>query len=122
MKDYTSPIETIMSNIIKTNEEQLEDSMLLSIEREIGFKVDKEELIKALKYDRKQYEKGFEDGLKSVLDKITEEIEQLPTNTRINWDGCCPCIDYPEIEYVDVSKAALLSIIDKYKAESEDKK
>lgn len=56
-----------------------------------------------------------------VLDKIRAEIEHLPTKTRINWDGCCPDIDYPEIEYVDVTKNMLLSIIDKYKAESEDK-
>ena len=50
-----------------------------------------------------------------TLDKIRAEIEQLPTNTRTNWDGCCPDIDYPEIEYVDVTKAKLLEIIDKYK-------
>jgi len=56
-----------------------------------------------------------------VLDKIKAEIEQLPTNTRINWDGCCPDIVYPEIEFVDVSKAGLLEIINKYKAETEGK-
>lgn len=54
-----------------------------------------------------------------VLAKIRAEIEQLPTKTRINWDGCCPDIDYPEIEYVNVTKNKLLSIIDKYKAKSE---
>ena len=57
--------------------------------------------------------------LDNVLDEIDEEIEQLPTNTRTNWDGCCPDIDYPQVEYVDVTKDKLLSIIDKYKAESE---
>jgi hypothetical protein len=57
--------------------------------------------------------------LDNVLDEIDEEIEQLPTNTRTNWDGCCPDIDYPQVEYVDVTKNKLLSIIDKYKAESE---
>ena len=56
-----------------------------------------------------------------VLDKIRAEIEQLPIKTRMNWDGCCPDIDYPEIEYVDVTKNKLLSIIDKYK-ESEPQK
>ena len=55
-----------------------------------------------------------------TLDKIRAEIEQLPTKTRTNWDGCCPDIDYPEIEYIDVTKNKLLSIIDKYKAESEE--
>ena len=54
-----------------------------------------------------------------VIDKIRAEIEQLPTKARINWDGCCPDFDYPEIEYVDVGKKKLLSIIDKYKAEIE---
>lgn len=54
------------------------------------------------------------------LKEIRAEIEQLPTKTRINWDGCCPDIDYPEIEYVDVTKDKLLDIIDKYKAESEE--
>ena len=49
-----------------------------------------------------------------VLDKVRAEIEQLPTKTRTNWDGCCPDIDYPEIEYVDVTKDKLLDIIDKY--------
>lgn len=55
----------------------------------------------------------------AILDKIRAEIEQLPTKTRINWDGCCPDIDYPEIEYVDVTKDKLLKIIDKHR-ESED--
>ena len=59
--------------------------------------------------------------LKETLDKIRIEIEQLPTKTRTNWDGFCPDIDYPEIEYVDVSREQLLEIIDKYKAESEEK-
>lgn len=65
------------------------------------------------------YLDGYDKGLE-VVDKIRAEIEQLPTKTRINWDGCCPDIDYPEIEYVDVTKNKLLSIINKYKAESEE--
>ena len=48
------------------------------------------------------------------IDKIRTEIKQLPTKTRTNWNGCCPDIDYPEIEYVDVTKDNLLKIIDKY--------
>lgn len=57
-----------------------------------------------------------EDKIK-VLDKIRAEIEQLPTKTMINWDGCCPDFDNPEIEYV--TKINLLNIIDKYRSESE---
>ena len=54
------------------------------------------------------------------LEKIRTEIEQLPTHTRTNWDGCCPDIDYPQIEYVDVTKDKLLSIIDKYMEECDE--
>ena len=68
-----------------------------------------------------QYEAKLKADMVAILDKLKAEIEQLPTNTRINWNGCLPDIDYPEIEYVDVSKAGLLEIINKYKAETEDK-
>ena len=81
MKDYASPIEMITNSIIKSNEEQLEDCMLFSVEREIGFKVDKEELIKALEYDRNQSEKGFEDGLRSAVDWIPVS-ERLPEDNK----------------------------------------
>ena len=54
-------------------------------------------------------------NVNDALDELRAEIEQLPTKTRTNWDGCCPDIDYPEIEYVDVTKKRLLEIINKYK-------
>lgn len=65
--------------------------------------------------------KEYEEPNTDVLDKIRAEIEELPTKTRINWDGICPDPDYPEIEYIDATKKQLLQIIDKYKSESEVK-
>jgi len=59
---YESPIEKIVSDIQKADEENL----MFTVESSIGYAIDKEELIKALQYDRKQYEKGYEDGRKSV--------------------------------------------------------
>ena len=44
-----------------------------------GIFVDKEELIKALQYDRNQYVKGYSDGRASIVDeleKIKAEIEK----------------------------------------------
>ena len=79
-----------------------------------GFEVG---LTKAV-FPKDQYEARLKADMVAMLDKMRAEIEQLPTKTRINWDGCCPDIDYPEIEYVDVTKNKLLSIIDKYEAES----
>jgi len=58
---YESPIELIyhetFPKLIKQQEELIMHGCL-----DIGVYVDKEELIKALKYDRRQYEKGFADG------------------------------------------------------------
>lgn len=42
-----------------------------------GINVDKEELLKALAYDRQQYEKGFADGRKSTKIDAIEEIDRL---------------------------------------------
>ena len=54
---YESPITLINKEI----QFSLEDEVYKAVEQ-IGIKVDKDELIKALKYDRGQYEKGYEDA------------------------------------------------------------
>lgn len=54
---YESPIELIQKQM------QLDlESKIMSAVQEVGISVDKEELIRALKYDRGQYEKGYADG------------------------------------------------------------
>lgn len=55
---YRSPIEIIYGGI----EAQIENDVLKAVHR-IGVNVNKEELLKALQYDRKQYSKGYKDGL-----------------------------------------------------------
>ena len=76
---------------------------------ECNFDIAKDEVIEAAtKRIMEQIER------QNPLEDIKAEIEQLPTKTRTNWDGCCPDLDYPEIEYVDISKKELLSIIDKH--------
>lgn len=54
---YESPIA-----IITTEMESSIDDEVLRVTQKIGVNVDKDELIKALKYDRGQYEKGYADG------------------------------------------------------------
>lgn len=62
---YESPIElittTIMSEIAKHQEEQVMRAV-----QGVCVNVDKDELLKALAYDRQQYQKGYEDGLKNA--------------------------------------------------------
>ena len=54
---WKSPIDTIYHDV----EYEFENDVLKAIQK-VEIVVDREELIKALNYDRKQYEKGFADG------------------------------------------------------------
>jgi len=54
---YESPIA-----IITTEYQSSIDDEVLKVTQKLGIDVDKDELIKALKYDRGQYEKGYADG------------------------------------------------------------
>ena len=57
---YKSPIETIWSDIEHDYGERF-DQMVLTAVQSVGIRVNKEELAKALAYDREQYRKGWED-------------------------------------------------------------
>lgn len=54
---YESPIELIYGKM----KNQL-DNDIYNVVQSYGIKVDKDELIKALEYDRNQYEKGYADA------------------------------------------------------------
>lgn len=79
--NWESPITKIYGDIHNEIVRQDEENCAFAIEQAIGYKVDKEELIKALQYDRNQYDKGYNDGRKETfveeLKKIKEEIEEL---------------------------------------------
>lgn len=69
---YESPIE-IFSNQIRLEQ----DGNIYKAVLEQDIIVDKDELIKALRYDRDQYDKGYRDGRNSVLQKLREMMEEL---------------------------------------------
>ena len=80
---YVSPIQTIASQIEMTRENEI----LKAVQR-VGIDVNKDELLKALEYDRKQYQegfrkgydKGYEDGVNYALGKIQELVKGGDTN------------------------------------------
>ena len=45
------------------------DDMVFGAVAEVGIEVDRDELIKALAYDRQQYEKGYVDGYRAAKDE-----------------------------------------------------
>ena len=57
---YKSPIEVVVKNF----QMQMENDIYKAV-REFDIDVDKEELLKALEYDRNQYERGYYDGLEA---------------------------------------------------------
>lgn len=67
--NYQSPIELIHRGW----ETKVEDDIFKAI-LNYGINVDKDELIKALEYDRDQYEKGYADGCRGAMDRIKAEV------------------------------------------------
>ena len=59
---YKSPVEIIYGQM----QQQMDGDILRAVQN-YGITVDKEELIKALAYDRNQYDKGFQDALDFIV-------------------------------------------------------
>lgn len=73
---YESPIEAICKGM----RSEFENNCYKVIQ-DYGIVVDKEELIKALQYDRNQYEKGYADGLLHMAGEwISVEDDDKPKN------------------------------------------
>lgn len=72
---WESPINImeIQEPIIEQLNNEREEMVLKQIWK-IGVDVNKEELIKALQYDRGQYEKGYKDGYANGIDRFAERI------------------------------------------------
>ena len=76
---YESPITYHINEIYDKQMVERENSILVTVSESIGVDVNREELIKALNYDRDQYKKGYADAkaeYESMLDKIQAEIGQ----------------------------------------------
>lgn len=82
---YESPIKltnTIMDNIVKRVREE-GDKKIYECIANYGIDVNKEELEKALRYDRQQYEKGYVNGRADAemqlleLDNMDEVVRKL---------------------------------------------
>lgn len=85
---YKSPIDIMYGEMRMTI-----DNDILKAVQEYNITVDKEELLKALQYDRDQYKKGFADGTRAmirVLDRL-REMKRKPIEL---------CYDIPLIDSI----------------------
>ena len=75
---YKSPIELLVDNIqyqiVKQQDEEIYKAVCHYVPN-----VDKEELIRALNYDRNQYERGYADGKADAMPRWIPVTERLPT-------------------------------------------
>lgn len=71
---YESPIQLMVQQI----EMQKDEQMMKAIQK-VGINVDKEELAKALTYDRNQYDKGYKQGWNNAIDEFVKFANTLPT-------------------------------------------
>ena len=74
---YKSPI-SIYETAMQTIMEQRENAIFAKVQDAFDVQVDKEELIRALKYDRNQYEVGYRDGKADAATKWIPVSERLP--------------------------------------------
>lgn len=86
---YKSPVTSVFDDIKMEIVKHQEHDMYVAVQK-YGINVDKEELIKALQYDREQYEKGYDDAVKHITDSIIKKL-------RIKQRGCLDLYD----EYLD---------------------
>lgn len=86
---YISPLELTIRRISEELIEKQEGQVLQAI-YEQGITVNKEELIKALAYDRHQYEQGFRDGQKSMKEALKKAIKE-------NCENACPYNDFEDL-------------------------
>lgn len=82
---WKSPITKIYGDIQNDIVRQDEENYMCAITQAIGYRVDKEELIRALHYDREQYDKGYRDGAKETFIKELEKIKEEIKTNRDEW-------------------------------------
>ena len=73
---YKSPIEIKQYDVEKDIAKWVEDKIHAEIVQQFGVFVDKDELVKALYYDRGQYEKGWIDGYETAVGEIFENYKK----------------------------------------------
>lgn len=82
---YESPITETIADISSQIRKAQDGHLMYEVQQAIGYEINKEELIKALNYDREQYQKGYEDGRKDnewipVSERLPSSEEYIENN------------------------------------------
>ena len=87
---YESPVDVYIRNMVTDLQEKRDGEICAQIEEQIGVHVDKDEMMKALAYDRDQYEKGYRRGYAVGFSEGREAVETVPITATMGektWHG-----------------------------------
>lgn len=73
---YESPI-SIIETVVQSIIEQRENTIVAKVQDAIDVQVDKGELLRALQYDRGQYDKGYKDGERGAREFAEDVVYQF---------------------------------------------
>jgi hypothetical protein len=83
VEGYESPITMITNDIAKSVAETYDNNVMKAV-WSIGIEVDKDGLVKALQYDREQYETGYRNGFEAAYNTLPRWARKL-LRRRIGW-------------------------------------
>lgn len=94
---YKSPVEIFTGDTYV----YIEDEILKAVQK-VGIQVDKDELFKALEYDREQYKKGYHDGQPKEAEWEQIQVFEISITTidRLQSTYCPVCHRYHTTPYV----------------------
>ena len=104
---YKPPIEIVMKEVFQKMNEDFENSVLKAVQK-VDINVDKEELLKALIYDRGQYDKGYEDAMNEVKHPQPLKFEDLKEGM---WIYDAPYEEIVRIKEIESNKWIFLECI-----------
>lgn len=79
---YESPIRLLVQQL-ETNIREQQEKQIFEAVQKCGVDVNREELIKALAYDRAQYAQGYSDGRADAMPRWINLKERLPKHGEI---------------------------------------
>lgn len=80
---YEPPIWGAINQMVNNIAEQRDNAIMVKIREQIGVNVDKDELIRALNYDRNQFNEGYRKGYRDATEKYEEADRWIPVRERL---------------------------------------
>lgn len=88
---YKSPIELLVTNIYDQIQKDQDEHIYQAVLQYVP-NVDREELIRALQYDRNQYEKGYMDGKADAMAELVR-CKDCKHREKLWGEWCCGMYD-----------------------------